>query len=49
MTVISTDNAEHYIWGDGCDGWHLVKTSTLSVIKERIMSEPNNFSLCLKV
>ncbi|MFK8079438.1 MAG: cupin domain-containing protein [Granulosicoccus sp.] len=33
---ISTENAEHYQWGKRCDGWHLVKTSTLSVISERV-------------
>ena len=25
---------DHYTWGDGCQGWHLVKTDLLSVIKE---------------
>lgn len=38
MTIISRDNAEHYRWGDNCDGWHLVKTSQLSVIQERVPS-----------
>lgn len=33
---ISKQNAEHYIWGDVCDGWHLVKTQGLSVIQERM-------------
>ena len=37
--VTSTDNAEHYIWGDGCDGWHLLKSGSLSVIQERMPSE----------
>lgn len=32
----SRANAEHYTWGDGCDGWHLVRTVTLSVIEERM-------------
>jgi mannose-6-phosphate isomerase-like protein (cupin superfamily) len=32
----STDNAEHYIWGNQCDGWHLLKSDTLSVIQERM-------------
>lgn len=36
MTVISTSNAEHYHWGDACDGWHLVKTPGLSIISERV-------------
>jgi len=36
--IVSADNAEHYKWGAGCDGWHLVKTPALSVIKERVPS-----------
>ncbi|MBY6188157.1 cupin domain-containing protein [Marinobacter hydrocarbonoclasticus] len=35
MTV-SKENAEHYQWGDHCDGWHLAKTPGLSVIQERL-------------
>lgn len=27
-------NAEHYRWGDDCDGWHMVKDVQLSVIEE---------------
>ncbi len=34
--VRSTETSEHYQWGKGCDGWHLLKTSGLSVIKERM-------------
>ena len=34
--MISKDTAEHYTWGDGCDGWHLVKQPALSVIHERM-------------
>ncbi|MBS4174705.1 cupin domain-containing protein [Bacillus sp. FJAT-49736] len=33
---ISKHNAEHYVWGDQCDGWHLVKNNDLSVIHERV-------------
>ncbi|MCZ8513618.1 cupin domain-containing protein [Paenibacillus filicis] len=33
---ISKANAEHYIWGAVCDGWHLVKSDGLSVIHERM-------------
>lgn len=33
---ISITNAEHYVWGSGCDGWHLLKHSDLSVIQERV-------------
>ncbi|MEP6991951.1 MAG: cupin domain-containing protein [bacterium] len=33
---ISTANAPQYGWGDNCDGWHLVRSATLSVIEERM-------------
>ncbi|PLS16466.1 cupin domain-containing protein [Bacillus sp. M6-12] len=33
---ISKNNAEHYLWGDNCDGWHLVKNQDLSIIHERM-------------
>lgn len=33
---VSRENAEHYRWGDDCDGWHLVKDPELSVIEELI-------------
>ena len=36
MEIVSTENAEHYIWGGICDGWHLLKSSGLSVIQERV-------------
>ena len=34
--MINRETAQHYTWGSGCDGWHLVKTPTLSVIEERM-------------
>jgi mannose-6-phosphate isomerase-like protein (cupin superfamily) len=34
--VVSIENAEHYIWGDVCDGWHLLKRDAMSVIQERV-------------
>lgn len=37
---VSKENAEHYVWGGSCDGWHLVKGQELSVIHERM---PWNF------
>jgi mannose-6-phosphate isomerase-like protein (cupin superfamily) len=36
--VVSKENAEHYVWGGICDGWHLVKRADLSVIHERMPS-----------
>ncbi|GAA5179727.1 hypothetical protein GCM10025771_22520 [Niveibacterium umoris] len=36
MSVVSTANAEHYRWGEACDGWHLLKDTSLSVIQERV-------------
>jgi mannose-6-phosphate isomerase-like protein (cupin superfamily) len=32
--IISIENAEHYVWGEVCDGWHLLRRDELSVIKE---------------
>ena len=34
--IIGRQNAEHYVWGANCDGWHLVKQDELSVIEERM-------------
>ena len=36
LRKITTDVAEHYVWGERCDGWHLVRTPGLSVISERM-------------
>ncbi|MEC5399396.1 cupin domain-containing protein [Uliginosibacterium sp. H1] len=36
MEIRSRANADHYLWGDGCDGWHLLKDAALSVIEERV-------------
>ena len=36
MSVRNKENAEHYTWGDGCDGWRLLSREDLSVIQERI-------------
>jgi mannose-6-phosphate isomerase-like protein (cupin superfamily) len=32
--IASIENAEHYTWGDVCDGWHLLKRDDMSVIQE---------------
>ena len=34
--ILSTSNTEHYNWGQNCDGWHLLKSDTLTVIQERM-------------
>jgi len=36
MKPVSIDNTEHFVWGEKCDGWHLVKSPALSVIQERV-------------
>jgi len=36
VPTISIENAEHYIWGGICEGWHLLKRDDMSVIQERI-------------
>ncbi|MFK3862147.1 hypothetical protein [Pseudoalteromonas rhizosphaerae] len=48
---ISVDNAEHYNWGhkgDNCDGWHLVKSSALNVIQERVPTGSSRISMSLQ-
>jgi mannose-6-phosphate isomerase-like protein (cupin superfamily) len=34
--IKNTANAEHYPWGQVCDGWRLLERADLSVIQERI-------------
>ena len=34
--VASIESAEHYVWGEICDGWHLLKREDMSVIQERV-------------
>lgn len=36
MATVSSANAQHYLWGDACDGWHLLAGGDLSVIEERM-------------
>ncbi|MDP5275486.1 cupin domain-containing protein [Chengkuizengella axinellae] len=36
---ISKENAEHYIWGQLCDGFHLIKSNDLSIIHEKMPPE----------
>ena len=34
--AVSIENTEHYVWGEVCDGWHLLKREDMSVIQERV-------------
>jgi quercetin dioxygenase-like cupin family protein len=36
MNPVSTTTAKHYVWGEVCDGWHLLEGQDLSVIEERV-------------
>jgi mannose-6-phosphate isomerase-like protein (cupin superfamily) len=36
MSTINKKNASHYVWGNGCDGWHYLNQSHLSIISERM-------------
>jgi mannose-6-phosphate isomerase-like protein (cupin superfamily) len=36
LMTISIETAEHYIWGEISDGWHLLKRDDMSVIQERV-------------
>jgi mannose-6-phosphate isomerase-like protein (cupin superfamily) len=33
---IDASTAEHYTWGNGCDGWHLLNNENLSIIQENV-------------
>jgi mannose-6-phosphate isomerase-like protein (cupin superfamily) len=34
--LVQAATANHYVWGEDCDGWHLVRGENLSVIEERM-------------
>ncbi len=34
--IISRSTADHYTWGDNCDGWRLFSTPDLRIIHERM-------------
>ncbi|MGG6314209.1 cupin domain-containing protein [Paenibacillus macerans] len=34
--MISKDNADHYVWGDNCDGWRLADREDCSIIHEQM-------------
>lgn len=34
--IRSVGTAEHYVWGDTCDGWFLVRSAERTVIQERV-------------
>lgn len=36
LAASSIEDSEHYVWGQVCDGWHLLKMPDLSVIQERV-------------
>lgn len=36
IAPVDIASAEHYRWGEGSDGWHLLKRDDLSVIRERV-------------
>ena len=36
VKICDTTNADHYTWGEVCDGWHLLRDAQLSVIQERV-------------
>jgi len=36
--MISRENAEHYKWGDNCDGWYLVNRQDMLIIHEKMPS-----------
>jgi hypothetical protein len=41
----SIQSAERYIWGDKCDGWHLVKNQDISIIHEKMSAHTSEVRL----
>lgn len=37
LNKVSTENAEHFIWGDKCDGWFLAKHPSACIIQETML------------
>lgn len=40
---VSSSESNHYSWGDGCDGWNLLKREDISIIQERV--PPGKFEI----
>lgn len=38
--MISKENAEHYVWGDSCDGWYLLNRQDMLIIHEKCRRAP---------
>jgi len=36
MKIVNTGNSEHYDWGINSEGWHLLKSESLSIIEENV-------------
>jgi mannose-6-phosphate isomerase-like protein (cupin superfamily) len=36
MKPVSISNAEHYVWGEQCDGWYFLKNKEVSILQERV-------------
>lgn len=36
--MIDKRDASHFVWGNGCEGWQLLKAEGLNVVEERISS-----------
>lgn len=36
MRTKNIENSEYYFWGDSCQGWHLLKSDSLSIIQEKM-------------
>ncbi len=38
LSKVNRKTADHYQWGDRCDGWHFLSTPALSIIREAMPS-----------
>jgi len=44
--MIDRSSAEHYRWGEQCEGWHLVQSDVMSVIQEHMPPHSSEVRHC---
>lgn len=36
MNIVNKENAEHYMWGNNCEGWRIVNSEEMTIIFEKM-------------
>jgi hypothetical protein len=48
IETIDRQKAQHYSWGNNCDGWHLVQSDALSIIEEKCRPALQRFATTIR-